>query len=150
MTRAADPRCRCHSRRKTRRCCGPIHAGRPARLPVDLMRARYAAYALGFVQFVIETTDPDGPVWEPDTTAWRVGITRFCAATRFLGLRVFDAPPPSADPGQGEAFVTFVATLEQAGQDASFGERSRFTRTHGLWRYHSGERLSENVVARRT
>lgn len=103
------------------------------------MRSRFAAYAKGLVDYVVETTDPEGPQWEPDRAGWRERIAAFCAATRFVGLAILDAPPPSGDEG----FVTFRAVLTQGGRDATFTERSRFLRVDGRWRYHSGERLPE-------
>lgn len=133
-------RCRCGSRKKARRCCLPIHQGKSASSPEALMRSRYAAYALGLVDHIIATTDPSGPQWEPDAAVWATRIEAFCAQTRFVGLSIDDAP----SPGDDEGFVTFTASLEQRGADASFTERSRFTAdARWGWRYHSGERLSD-------
>lgn len=130
-----EPRCRCHSRRKARRCCEPFHRGTPAPTPAALMRSRFSAYALGLVDYVIATTDPDGPQWMADEAAWRSQIAAFGRGTRFRGLVIEDAPPPTADEG----FVTFRAVLERDGVDVSFTERSRFTHRNGRWHYHSGE-----------
>ena len=134
-------RCPCRSRRLLKRCCGPVLAGRPAESPEALMRSRYAAYALGRTDYIVATTDPGGPQWqgEPggDTAPWEADIRRFCETTRFVGLRILEAPEPVGDEGT----VSFRAELEQGGRDASFAERSRFTRADGRWRYHSGERL---------
>lgn len=101
------------------------------------MRSRYAAYARGLVDYIIATTDPAGPQWDPDTEGWRARILAFCQDTRFEGLRILDAPPPGTDEG----FVTFEATLIQDGRNASFTERSRFVRVEGTWRYSSGENV---------
>ncbi|MEZ4238025.1 MAG: YchJ family metal-binding protein [Myxococcota bacterium] len=128
-------RCRCHSRRQARRCCEPLHQGKPAPTAEALMRSRYAAYALGLVDYVVATTDPDGPQWHADVDAWRADVARFCRDTRFVDLRIDDAPPPDGDV----AHVTFTATLTRGGADASFTERSRFVRRDGRWLYHSGE-----------
>lgn len=128
-------RCRCHSRKFAHRCCDPWLGGRPAPTPLALMRSRYAAYAKGAVDYVIDTTTPGGPQWEPDRETWRSRIEAFSSATRFEDLRVLEAP----DPGPEEGFVTFEATLTQNGQDVSFVERSRFVRHEGRWTYHSGE-----------
>ena len=103
------------------------------------MRARFSAYAVGLVDFIIVTTDERGPMWQPDGGAWRADIKRFSTGTRFNGLRILEAPPPT----ETEGFVTFSAALEQGGQDASFTERSRFTRREGRWCYHSGERVPD-------
>jgi len=99
------------------------------------MRSRYAAYALGLVDYVMATTDPHGPQWVQDPAAWRRQIDAFRVTMRFRGLEILDAPEPTDDIG----FVTFRAALERDGADVSYTERSRFTREGGRWRYHSGE-----------
>lgn len=98
------------------------------------MRSRYAAYARGLIDYVLDTTDPQGPQWQPERGAWVEQVRRFARHTRFEGLRIL-----AHEPGESEAFVTFAATLEQAGRDASFAERSRFVKRDGRWLYHSGE-----------
>ena len=102
------------------------------------MRSRYAAYARGLLDYIVHTTDPSGPQWVDDADRWRAELQRFCDQTAFLGLEVLSAPAPAGDEG----FVTFRAHLDQRGQDATFTERSRFVRSDGRWRYHSGERLA--------
>jgi SEC-C motif-containing protein len=105
------------------------------------MRSRYAAYALGRVDYVLDTTDPDGPAWEGPPKAslerWHESVTRFCRTTRFAGLEILEAPAPHG----GWGTVTFRARLVQGGADASFTERSRFVHRGGNWRYHAGERV---------
>lgn len=100
------------------------------------MRSRYAAYALGLVDYVIRTTDPEGPQWEADRAAWERSIRAFSAGARFVGLRIHHA---HAEGDEGE--VTFTAGLSAGGRDASFTERSRFRRGPDGWRYHSGVRV---------
>lgn len=97
------------------------------------MRSRFAAYALGLVDYIIDTTDPDGPQWVADRAAWCEQISTFRARTRFRGLVILETP----EPAEQEGFVTFRALLERDGTDVSFVERSRFTRREGVWRYHS-------------
>lgn len=101
------------------------------------MRSRFAAYALGQVDHILDTTDPDGPQWQPDRAAWAHQVREFSRHTHFLGLRILEAPPP----GDTEGFISFHADLEQGGMDVGFIERSRFTRCDGTWKYHSGEKL---------
>ena len=122
-------RCACHSHKKEKRCCGPFHAGKLPETPVQLMRSRYAAYRKGLHDYIIETTDPTGPHWMDDRAAWRQGLEQFTANTRFQDLTIL---------GHDADHVTFRATLEQMGQDASFTETSRFICVDGRWLYHSG------------
>ena len=122
-------RCRCHSGRTYKRCCQPLHQGRPAPTPEALMRSRYCAYAHGLVDYIVATTDPEGPQWRGDLAAWRDEIAAFCRATRFEGLRILQA---------GEDTVTFRAHLARGGLDTGFSEQSRFVFRDGRWLYHSG------------
>lgn len=104
------------------------------------MRARYSAYALGDVPFIIATTDPGGPQAEPDRRRWAEQVAAFCRTTRFLGLEVRAA---STAPDGERGVVSFFARLERGGEDTSFGERSQFVRRGGRWLYHAGEPLPE-------
>jgi SEC-C motif-containing protein len=128
--------CPCGSGRKLKRCCGRLHDGVPAPDAEALMRARYSAYAVGDVRFLVATTDPEGPVWRADTARWSEEIRAFCRMTSFDGLRVL-----SHEPGEAESFVTFHARLSANGRDVGFGERSRFRKVGGRWLYWGGERV---------
>ncbi len=100
------------------------------------MRSRYAAYALGEVDYILATTDPTGPQFRADTVAWAADVRSFSAGTRFEGLEVLSAET------QGDlGWVSFRARLNQAGRDASFGERSTFVREGARWLYRCGEPL---------
>ncbi|MCB9759855.1 MAG: SEC-C domain-containing protein [Alphaproteobacteria bacterium] len=129
-------RCPCGSGRRYKRCCMPWHSGRPAPTPEALMRSRYSAYALGQVEHVMATTHPESPHRVADPQRWTSELSAFCRGTRFRKLDVIDH---SEDGDAGT--VTFRATLEQAGRDASFTERSRFRRLGGRWLYLDGDRL---------
>lgn len=134
MARRTPPRmpCRCGSGLLYARCCGPLHEGAPAPGAAALMRSRYCAYALERVDYLIQTTHPEGPHWQPDRARWRASLRDWCRATRFLGLELLAVD--EALP-QEEASVTFRATLSQGAQDISFTERSRFRRHEGRWKY---------------
>lgn len=126
-------RCPCHSGRRYKRCCLPLHQGAPAPDPTSLMRSRYAAYAIGLVDYVVATTDPRGPQWGADIERWRLEIASFGSRTEFRGLQVL-AHKVDGDHGA----VHFQAELHVGERDASFAEESLFTRDSGRWLYHSG------------
>ncbi|MBL4849668.1 MAG: SEC-C domain-containing protein [Planctomycetes bacterium] len=128
--------CPCGSGSKFKRCCRPVHQGTAAASPEALMRARFSAYATGAVDFILSTTHPEGPHFEADAAGWRASVRSFCASTEFQGLEVLEASE-SAEAGE----VAFRVTLVQAGEDASFGERSTFRKVAERWLYHSGELL---------
>jgi SEC-C motif-containing protein len=95
------------------------------------MRSRYAAYAVGDVDYIIATTTPDGPQFEPDRAAWARSIAAFSAATRFEKLEIRATSPIVDERGE----VEFFATLSRDGEDVSFVERSVFVRRDGRWSY---------------
>lgn len=128
-------RCRCHSRKQEHRCCGPLHNGQRASTPLALMRSRYAAYAKGLVEYIIETTDPQGPHWQTDVQTWSAEIRRFCSDTRFEGLTILSSSPPEHD----SATVSFHVQLSRGSQDVSFSEKSTFRLVEGNWKYTNGE-----------
>lgn len=93
---------------------------------MQLMRARYAAYALGKVGYVIKTTHPNSPLYRTDTTAWRLDLKQFCDKTTFVSLDILETT---------ETTVLFHAGLLQSGIDASFSENSLFENVNGRWLY---------------
>lgn len=97
------------------------------------MRSRYAAYAVGLVDYVMDTTDPEGPQARDDREAWAADLQAFVRATRFVGLEIGDA----GERGD-QGWVSFRAVLVQGKRDASFRERSTFVRRDGRWHYVAG------------
>lgn len=127
--------CPCGSERKLAKCCATFHRGAVAP-PHLLMRARYSAFAIGHVRFLVRTTHPTGPQWRADTAAWKADLTAYCKAITFTGL---DVLAHETDEDAGRAYVTFRADLEQDGRPVGFTERSLFLREGRRWLYHSGE-----------
>lgn len=97
------------------------------------MRSRYSAYARGMVDYIIETTDPDGEAWKEPRAEWRKDIQRFGEEMDFLGVQILES---QYDGDRGE--VRFYAKLRKKGRDASFEEHSHFLRRQGKWLYVSG------------
>ncbi len=127
--------CPCESGNKYKRCCRPLHQGGTSAPSAEaLMRSRYAAYAVGAIEYVLATTHPDGPQYEDDRVRWAADVQRFCQTTRFEGLEIL-ASHEEGDRGE----VTFTAHLSRDGKDVSFSERSSFVREDGRWLYFSGE-----------
>ena len=103
------------------------------------MRSRYAAYAVGAVDYLMGTTDPSGPQHRSPRATWRAELLEFCQQTHFSGLLLL---------GHGQdgerGWVRFRALLEQGGRDASFEEHSLFHRRDGRWLYHSGRPTAQS------
>jgi SEC-C motif domain protein len=135
--RSPDAACPCGSGRKFKRCCLRLHRGAIAATPEALMRSRYAAYVVGDVEYIIATTDPEGPQFDADRAAWAQSIAAFSAATRFeqLEIRAIGPDGPDGPDIQEHGEVEFFARLSRGGEDVSFVERSAFVRRDGRWLY---------------
>lgn len=126
--------CPCDSNQSYNSCCGRFHQGAQPATALELMRSRYAAFAVGNIDYIINTTHPENPSYTTNQTQWQKELLQFCRTTRFERLEILDF-----SPGETEAVVTFVAHLSQQGSSISFQEKSRFLKVNDQWLYHSGE-----------
>ncbi len=115
--------CPCGSGTTYDGCCGRLHRGAAqAATPEELMRSRYAAYALAESDYVWRT-------WHPRTRPLTVTPD---PAVRWTGLVVHDA---ADDPDDPDDEVEFTASFERDGEPGRLHERSRFERRAGRWFY---------------
>lgn len=113
--------CPCGSGAAYDACCGRLHRG--ATLPStaeELMRSRYAAYAVGDTDYVWRT-------WHPRTRPEHVTPD---PELEWTGLVVH---------GSGEDWVEFTASYLRDGRRGELHERSRFERRAGRWFYVDGD-----------
>lgn len=129
--------CPCHSERPYAACCQPFHEGaaRPER-PAELMRSRYAAFALGRAPYLIETLAAAHPDRQTPEAAHVRELASIKDVRRFMGLRIYGE---WVEGDRGE--VLFAAKLFERGQNVGIVELSTFERTEGRWRYASGTLL---------
>ncbi len=114
-------KCPCHSGTEYDQCCAPYHHGKTPLNALQLMRSRYAAFALGLAEYIVETTLSGGDL---------EGSREFSALTDFTGLDILEFVD-----GEEEATVTFFAQLFQDGVNVSFKEKSFFKKIDGRWLY---------------
>lgn len=126
--------CPCGSGQIYSACCQKFHDGASAGNALQLMRSRYAAYALGKTDYIIRTTHPKNPNYKIDVVGWAKDIIRSYGSTQFQKLEIVEFID-----GVDVAYVTFIAHLWRNGLDASFCEKSRFEKVDGRWLYHSGQ-----------
>ncbi len=116
--------CPCGSGLAYAACCGPLHTReREAATAEQLMRSRYAAYALGEVDHVFRTWHPrtrPADVTHDPTTAW-------------IGLAVLDTHAGGPDDDTG--VVEFRASYDGPDGPGVLHETSRFERRRGRWVY---------------
>ena len=130
--KAADP-CPCRSGKSFGECCGPVLAGEcKAATAVELMRARYSAYAVGDVKFLYESSGPEvrAEFDEKTTREWSKSAT-------WEGLDVLDVE--KGGPDDDEGFVSFVAHYSANGQVCEHREQSYFKKIDGAWRFIDGK-----------
>lgn len=136
---ASDNSCPCGSGVPYADCCGPFHRGMGlAPTPEALMRSRYSAFARGEIDHLLATSHP--VLHAPDE---RAVLAEACRTTRWLALRILDAPAPDGDRGT----VEFAAWYDgkPVGQ---LRERSEFVREQGRWLYRAGTILPALEIGR--
>jgi SEC-C motif-containing protein len=127
--------CPCGTGKLYQACCYPIHRGAVADSAETVMRARYAAFAVGRVAYLVKSTHPTGSHFRTDQAAWRRDLNQSCQQLSFMKLAVMRVE----DGDSAEiAFVTFRATVFHGKQDRSFQERSEFRRIGKRWLYYDG------------
>lgn len=119
--------CPCDSKKNYDLCCQPLHEGAEPKTCEELMRSRYSAYAIGLVNYIIETTHSKSR--PADLAIWRDEIQAFCKRTAFTGLQIEEVT--------GER-VTFFAQLKRGDIDVSFREKSSFAEENGRLVYVEG------------
>lgn len=124
--------CPCTSKKPYDRCCGPFHAGAAAPDTAEqLMRSRFSAYALGKLDYLINTR-PEAKRPEEN----RQELAEYCKAVSCVGLRIVGKEKGSKDDDTG--IVTFHASIQTNGRRSLHIETSSFVRENGKWVYVDG------------
>jgi SEC-C motif-containing protein len=118
-------RCPCQSQASYAQCCQLLHRGQPAATAAQLMRARYTAYVLHLIDFVVQTTLPaqQGLL---DQTA----IRQWSESTDWCGLELLQQWPKV---GKQHAQVEFKAYYLTAQGREYHHEKSTFVRIDQHW-----------------
>lgn len=104
-------------------CCERVHLSHSsARTAEELMRSRYSAYALGKVDFLVQSHHP-----RTRSKKLKKDITDWINEVEFEFLEVLEVEPDS---------VTFLVGFQTpSGQSQIRQEHSRFVQEKGLWYY---------------
>ena len=129
-----DSQCPCTSGNTYKTCCRRFHEGVLPENALELMRSRFAAYALNLPDYIIETTHPASPEYSSNKFSWKRSISKFSAESTFQKLDILDFKE-----NRSLATVTFVAHLIQGGHDATFTEKSYFEKIRDRWFYRGGQ-----------
>lgn len=118
-----DARCPCGTGLVYGECCARWHRGASAPTAEALMRSRYAAFALGLADYLLES-------WHPSTRPDRLDLDASIQWRRLDVLRV-QAGGPFDDAG----VVEFEARYRSAEERGTQHEVSSFVREGGRWFY---------------
>jgi SEC-C motif domain protein len=133
------PPCPCGSTLDLSACCGRFHAGEPAPTAEALMRSRYAAYALGRLDYIAATcAGPAAAAFDlKDAEVSQLG-------TRWLGLEILGTR--KGRDADEDGTVSFIARYSHNGAGGELKETSQFRRIDGRWVYW--DRLDEAAAPR--
>jgi len=132
--------CICGKGESLETCCGPALAGTAwPKTAEALMRARYAAYATGNIDFVIESHDPAtvGEIDRKSTEAWSKN-------SQWLGLDVLSTESGGEDDQDG--VVEFLARYKLGNVTVPHRERANFHKVNGKWYFVDGKELNSPPV----
>lgn len=130
--------CPCGSGRAVAECCGSIINGtRESQTAEELMRARYSAFVMGAIDFIVASThshtrkeiDLDFVREWSETSTWR-------------GLEILETKVIN----DNKAVVSFEAHFTQKGEDKTHREKSLFEREDGQWKFVTGDELKNPTV----
>jgi SEC-C motif-containing protein len=130
--------CPCGSGAPFADCCEQIIEGeRESETAEELMRARYAAFATGAIEFIVASTHSRTrqEVNIPDITEWS-------QKSIWHGLQIIDTKIAT----DNQAYVSFEAQFTQSGKEQRHREKSLFERENGKWRFVTGEELKNPTI----
>lgn len=132
--------CPCGSGKEYDTCCGPLIIGSQAAATAEaLMRSRYAAFAMGKVEYLGESLHPDHRAdYDPQATQ------RWADNSEWVKLEVANTSGGGKDDEQGT--VEFIATYRQKGITHAHHEEGHFSRKNGIWYYADGKIVTQGTL----
>jgi len=124
------------------KCCGLyIKEGIPVPTAEKLMRARYTAYALGEIDFVMDTHDPETreEISREVTEAWSKD-------SDWLGLEILSIRKGGEKDDEGTVEFKAHYKSEQEGARHTHHEMALFIRRDESWYFTDGNRVTKPVV----
>ena len=134
--------CPCGSEKTYAICCEPFHLGKAkAETAEKLMRSRYAAYAVGSIDYIGKTNDPrTGENFD------REAAETWSKKSEWLGLTIMATKAGLAGDLSGE--VEFKAKFKMDGSETVHHEVSlfRFEPKESQWYYTDGKEIREPIL----
>ncbi|HTZ19158.1 MAG TPA: YchJ family protein [Dissulfurispiraceae bacterium] len=134
--------CPCGSALAYSECCGPIIKGeRSAETAEQVMRARYSAYAVKELDYLLTSLHP-GHRSDYDAKSTRAWAER----AQWHKLDILEKS--GGGPEDKEGKVEFVATYTEGGIKRDHSEVASFEKDDGTWYFVSGEAVPPKQVIR--
>ena len=134
--------CICGIDDSTETHCGAIIRGdRAARTAEELMRSRYAAYALGEVDYILSTHAP-----EATDDVDREAIEEWASSSEWDSLEIVSTE--AGDEGDDDGVVEFIARYTVQGAAQAHHERATFRKEEGKWVFVEGDIVKPKPVVR--
>lgn len=134
MEESLNINCPCNEEKKYNECCFRYHSGSEnAPNAETLMRARYSAYALSNIDFLIKTI----PLLQRKTFD-RKSTKDWSSNSTWLGLEILSF---KESHGGNKATVEFKAQYRVGDEEHVHHELSKFEKTHGRWFFVDGKLL---------
>ncbi|MGB0205235.1 MAG: YchJ family protein [Neptuniibacter sp.] len=126
-------KCPCGSGKPFQYCCEPIVSGQKSAPTAEaLMRSRYTAFAMGAIDYLINTTAPEKRGEDDaEILAEQVKYTNWTGLT-ILGKNL-------GGRSDQEGMVEFEAQFETDDQNGTLYEKSNFRRENEQWVYVDGD-----------
>lgn len=126
-------KCPCGSGKPFQYCCEPIVSGQKSAPTAEaLMRSRYTAFAMGAIDYLINTTAPEKR-GEDDAEI----LADQVKYTNWTGLTILDKNLGGRNDQEG--MVEFEAQFETDDQNGTLYEKSNFRRENEQWVYVDGD-----------
>ncbi|OFZ54238.1 MAG: hypothetical protein A2428_07130 [Bdellovibrionales bacterium RIFOXYC1_FULL_54_43] len=138
----ADQLCPCGSQINLSGCCLPfIERRKQPETAEKLLRARYTAFTLGQVDFIIDThhSETRGDVKRDEIEEWS-------RDSDWLGLKIVESKAGAATDSEG--LITFCAKYELHGKIEDHWEVSQFRKEDGQWRFFDARALKQEPFKR--
>ncbi|HEX2678637.1 MAG TPA: YchJ family protein [Polyangiales bacterium] len=120
------------------RCLPFIRGQQQPETAADLMTARYVAYCLGEIDYIVDTHDP-----ETRSEEERKAAESWAKSAKFQGLTILSTRDGGPNDKTGE--VEFVARYTADGKEEKHHERSTFKRIDGKWYFSTARQVFEPV-----
>lgn len=136
--------CPCGSEVKFEECCEPVIKGtKKADTAVQLMRARYSAYATVEADFLYESLHPD-----KKSTHDAEQTKDWAEKSEWNRLEIVNTE--KGGEGDEEGTVEFIAHYTVKGERTRHHEVATFVKADGQWFFEDGEGVAPQQVVRAT